>query len=85
MALLAGMVTLATYGWAGSVEWHIDCTGVINTYEKLAHMNYGNWYAQRDKDVWEQIDSWRHWWGGRLQLHHVKAHADKLDREMTPE
>ena len=85
MALLAGMTTLATYGWHGKIEWHIDCTGVINTYNKLSGMRNTHWYAQRDKDVWEQLDKWRHWWGDRIKLHHVKAHADKLDRDMTPE
>ena len=85
-AILAALSTLEKYGWKGKVEWHIDCTGVIKTYDKLPHMRYTNWYAQRDKDVWERIKLIRPTWRKRFQMHHVKAHVDKeKDRELSPE
>ena len=87
MAILAALTTLTAMEWTGKVEWHTDCKGAINTYAKLSNMRHRQWYAQRDKDVWENIKLIQPMWRKRLNIHHVKAHADekKSAEELTPE
>ena len=87
MAILAALTTLTAMEWSGKIEWHTDCKGAINTYAKLCDMRHRQWYAQRDKDVWENIKLIQPMWRKRLNIHHVKAHADekKSAEELTPE
>ena len=78
LALLAALTFLRERKWRGRIEWHMDCQSAITTYGKIEWHNYTNWYAQRDKDVWERLQLERKHWGGRLTIHHVKAHTDTI-------
>ena len=86
LGLLAASTYLRQRGWQGTLEWHIDCKGVINTLDKLTWQRYTDWYAQRDKDVWERLKIEKQFWKNRLSLIHVKAHVDqKKGHVSTPE
>lgn len=86
MGILAGLTFLRERKWRGSIEWHTDCLGAINTREKIKYHKYNHWYAQRDKDVWQRLKIEQQHWGERLTLCHVKAHMDeRADHVSTPE
>ena len=42
MGILAGLTFLRERKWRGSIEWHTDCLGAINTREKIKHHKYNH-------------------------------------------
>ena len=86
LGLLAACTFLRQHEYRGKIEWHTDCQGVITSFGKIKWKTFSNWYAQRDKDVWERLELEYNHWKDRLQLIHVKAHSDKKKGAvMTPE
>jgi hypothetical protein len=86
IAVLSGLRFLRNAGWQGKVEWHTDSKGTISTYAKVQWNGPSKWYAQRDKDVWEQLMFEMKYYNNKVNLLHVKAHTDtKKGHISTPE
>ena len=65
-------------GSTGRAEHHMDRKATLQTAERLQTISRREFLNLSDKDIWEEVKVWTEHLAGRVTLHKVQAHVERI-------